>query len=47
MVGGCGGWGMGEWMWWPTMLRIIGLRNRESMEGERGKIKNNKEIIFK
>ena len=47
MVGGCGGCGMGGWMRWPTVLRIIGLRNRETKEGERGKIKNNKEIIFK
>ena len=47
MVGGCGGWGMGGWMRWPAVLRIIGLRNRETKEGERGKIKNNKEIIFK
>ena len=34
-MGGCGGWGMGEWMWWPAMLRIIGLRNRETEERER------------
>ena len=25
MVGGCGGWGMGGWIWWPAMLGIIGL----------------------
>ena len=43
-MGGCGGCGMGGWMRWPAMLRIIGLRERER---ERERIKNNKEIIFK
>ena len=42
MVGGCGGWGMGGWMQWPAMLRIIRLRNRETKERERErKIKKN------
>ena len=40
MAGGCGGCGMGGWvggwMWWPTVLRIIGLRKKETEE--RGKI---------
>ena len=29
MVGGCGGYGMGGWMRWSAVLRIIGLRKRE------------------
>ena len=40
MVGRYGGCGMGGWIWWPVVLRIVGLRERE-------RIKNNKEIIFK
>ena len=27
---------VGGWMWWPTVLRIIGLRKKETEE--RGKI---------
>ena len=40
MVGRYGGCGMGGWIWWPVVLRIVGLRERE-------RIKNNKERIFK
>ena len=29
MVGECDGCGMGGWMWWPAMLRIVGFRKRE------------------
>ena len=39
MVGGCG---VGGWMQWPAVLKIIGFRKRETR-----KIKNNKERIFK
>ena len=46
MVGGCGGCGMRGWMRWPAVLRIIGLRKRETEERE-GKIKNDKERVFK
>ena len=35
MVCGCGSCGMGGWMRWPAVLRIIGLRKREIEEGER------------
>ena len=41
MVGGCGGYGMGGWMRWSAVLRIIGLRKREKEGRERGKIKKN------
>ena len=34
MVGGCGGCGIGGWMWWPVVLRIVGLRKRETEERE-------------
>ena len=34
LVGG----GDGGWMWWPSVLRIVGLRKRETNERER--IKN-------
>ena len=30
MVGGCGGCGMDGWMWYLAMLRIVGLRKRET-----------------
>ena len=46
MVGGCSGCGMRGWMRWPAVLRIIGMRKRETEERE-GKIKNDKERIFK
>ena len=41
------------WMWWSAVLRIVGLRKREieervtERERERGRIKNDKERIFK
>ena len=35
MVGGYGGCGMGEWMWWPTVLGWESERQREG-----GRIKN-------
>ena len=35
MVDGCGGCGMGGWMWWPAVFRIIGLRKRGTEERER------------
>ena len=35
MVGGCGGCVIGRWMWWPAVLRIVGLRKRETEERER------------
>ena len=44
MVGGCG---MGRWMRWLAVLRIIGLRKREREREERERKKNNKERIFK
>ena len=34
------------WMWWPAVVRTIRLKKRERQR-ERGRIKNNKEIIFK
>ena len=46
MVGGCGGCGLRGWMRWLAVLRIIGLRKRETKERE-GKIINNKVRIFK
>ena len=48
MVGGCGSCGMGGWMWWLTVLIRAGLRKKETeTETERGRIKNDKERIFK
>ena len=48
MVGGCGSCGMGGWMWWLTVLISAGLRKKETeTETERGRIKNDKERIFK
>ena len=35
MVGECGGCVIGRWMWWPVVLRIVGLRKRETEERER------------
>ena len=29
MVGRYGDCGMGGWIWWPVVLRIVGLRERE------------------
>ena len=31
-MGECDGCGMGGWMWWPAVLRIVGLRKREREE---------------
>ena len=50
MVGGCGSCGMGGWMWWLTVLISAGLRKKETeteTETETGRIKNDKERIFK
>ena len=47
-MGGCGGCGMGGWMWWLTVPINAGLRKKEiEIEIERGRIKNDKERIFK
>ena len=34
MVGECGGCVIGGWMWWPEVLRIVGIRKRETEERE-------------
>ena len=42
IVGGCGGCDMDGWIWWPTALGY-----EREIEKERGRIKNDKERIFK
>ena len=34
MVGGCGGCVIGGWMWWPAVLRIVGLRKKGRIKNE-------------
>ena len=45
MVGGCCGCDMGGWIWWPVALGCE--RETEERETKRGRIKNDKERIFK
>ena len=56
MVGGCGGCGISGWMWWLWYKWVdvvaSGAENswvekERDRERGRGRIKNNKEIIFK
>ena len=39
MVGGCGGFDMGGWIWWPVVLGCERETEERETEKERGRIK--------
>ena len=46
MVGGCGGFDMGGWIWWPVVLGCERETEERETEKERGRIKKRIKIEY-